>query len=134
MQLVDTLIDLDTEYQSSGIDPFIAFPLLDLQRPSVDIPAIEKRIKEWATRCKTIEPMLYSLGEVLPSTIRSKWIINENLRELNVLKKVYHKALLLVHPDKQRDEEHRIIGENITRTLNYAYKMKQARPIELSCK
>jgi hypothetical protein len=117
-------------------DPFVDVPPVHLQatpqHPSpFDSAPIEALVKKWADRCKTIKPMLYSLGEVLPTDNKSKWIdvmnSHKHLDDPIVLKKVYWKALLLTHPDKQKkDPEHLARAEVISRYLTDAYKGKQS--------
>lgn len=131
------LIDMnDCENVPVNGDPFTAVAIEELipvvkTNPISELPfdktLIEASVKKWAERCKTIKPMLYSLGEVLPRDVGVKWLdIMRDHGKLDddiLLKKVYFKALLISHPDKQKkDPEHIARAECISRYLTQAYK------------
>ena len=101
--------------------------LTDAQSKKEAGHALEDRLNAWSLKDgqrKGIRTLLSSLQTVLWPNSGWKPVGLADLIDLNAIKKVQRKAMLVVHPDKLQDDasvEHKVIAEHCFDALNSAY-------------
>jgi PH domain len=86
---------------------------------------IQKEVMDWRKRHgKTIQALLSSLHEVLPGRLEAGELAVEKVADARFVKRNYHLALKLVHPDKMQTASvrDRILADAVYHTLRRAFE------------